>query len=189
MASHDTAPHDTARHHTAPHGTAPERVASPHRIDPTTLPGRPCSVAAALDVVGDRWALLIVREILLGNTRFSQIARNTGAPRDRLSARLRALVDAGVLDRQVYQESPRREEYRLTESGRELSRVTQALLDWGDRWAVTAPPVRLVHHHDHQLQTATVCTVCAEVVDRADVTRESLTPGWDVSGPVGASRS
>ena len=91
-------------------------------------------MAAALDIVGDRWALLIVREVLLGNTRFSQIARNTGAPRDRLSARLRALVDADVLDREVYQESPRREEYRLTESGRELSRVTQALLDWGDRW-------------------------------------------------------
>jgi hypothetical protein len=60
----------------------------------------------------------------------------------------------------VYQESPHREEYRLTASGRELSRVTQALLDWGDRWAVTASPVRLVHHHDHQLHTATVCTVC-----------------------------
>ena len=115
------ASHDTARQDTTPHDTAVDRAASLHRIDPTTLPGRPCSVAAALDVVGDRWALLIVREVLLGNTRFSQIARNTGAPRDRLSARLRALVDAGVLDRHVYQESPRREEYRLTESGRELS--------------------------------------------------------------------
>ena len=188
MAPQRTAPQRTAPQHTAPQHDAPQRTA-PHRIDPASLPGRPCSVAAALDVVGDRWALLIVREVLLGNTRFSQIARNTGAPRDRLAARLRALVEGGVLDRHVYQESPRREEYRLTESGRELSRVTQALLDWGDRWAVTTPPVRLVHRHDHQLRTATVCTVCGEVVDRADVTRESLTPDWDVSGPVGASRS
>ena len=152
----------------------------------TSFAKEKCPIARSLDTVGDWWALLIVREVLLGNTRFSQIARNTGAPRDRLAARLRALVDAGVLDRHAYQESPRREEYRLTPSGRDLSRVTQALLDWGDRWAVTSPPVRLVHHHDHQLHTATVCTVCGEVVDRADVTRESLTPGWDVSGPLDA---
>ncbi len=157
---------------------------APLRIDPTTLPGRPCSIAAALDIVGDRWSLLIAREVLLGNARFSQIARNTGAPRDRLAVRLRTLVDAGVLERHVYQESPRREEYRLTKSGRELSRVTQALLDWGDRWAVTTPPVRLVHHHDHTLHTATVCTACGEVVHRSDVTREERTPGWDVTGPV-----
>ena len=68
------------------------------RIDPQTLPGRPCSMAAALDVVGDRWSLLIVREVSFGNGRFSQIATNTGAPRDRLAARLKTLVDAGVLE-------------------------------------------------------------------------------------------
>jgi DNA-binding HxlR family transcriptional regulator len=153
------------------------------RIDPATLPGRPCSIAAALEVVGDRWSLLIVREVSFGNRRFSQIARNTGAPRDRLAARLRTLVDAGVLERHVYQDAPRREEYRLTEAGRDLAAVTGALLAWGDRWAVTSPPVRNLHH-GHEFTPLTYCTTCGEPVDRGDISRESLVPGWDTHGPV-----
>lgn len=153
------------------------------RIDPATLPGRPCSIAAALDVVGDRWSLLIVREVAFGNGRFTQIARNTGAPRDRLAARLRTLVDAGVLERHAYQDAPRREEYRLTDAGWDLGRVTSALLEWGDRWAVTSPPMRLMHH-EHQFAPKTTCTTCGETVDRSEVTRETLVAGWDASGPV-----
>jgi DNA-binding HxlR family transcriptional regulator len=154
------------------------------RIDPATLPGRPCSLAAALEIVGDRWSLLIVREVSFGNGRFTQIARNTGAPRDRLAARLKSLVDAGILERHAYQDAPRREDYRLTEAGRDLAAVTGALLQWGDRWAVTSPPVRLVHHHDHELTPKTYCTTCEEVVRRDDVTREALAPGWDIQGPL-----
>lgn len=153
------------------------------RIDPTTLAGRPCPVAAALDLVGDRWSLLIVREVLLGNGRFTQLVRNTGAPRDRLAARLRSLVDAGILERHTYQESPHRDEYRATEAGRDLGRVTQSLLDWGTRWAVTTPPLRL-HHHDHPLETQLTCAACGEPVERADITREELLPGWDAKGPI-----
>ena len=67
------------------------------------LPGRPCAIAASLEVVGDRWSLLVVREVALGNHRFTEIARGTGAPRDRLTTRLRDLVDAGVLERRPYQ--------------------------------------------------------------------------------------
>src|SRR5271155_521917 len=66
------------------------------------LPGRPCPIAAALDVVGERWALLIVRELALGNSRFEDIVRGTGAPRDRVAARLKALDDAGVIKRIRY---------------------------------------------------------------------------------------
>jgi DNA-binding HxlR family transcriptional regulator len=154
------------------------------RIDPTTLPGRPCSLAAALEIIGDRWSLLVVREVSFGNGRFSQIARNTGAPRDRLAARLKTLVDAGVLARHAYQETPLREEYRLTEAGRDLAAVTGALLAWGDKWAVTAPPIRLVHHHDHELTPKTYCTTCAGIVHREDVSRESLVDGWDIQGPL-----
>src|SRR6476646_737026 len=73
-----------------------------YRIDHGTLPGRPCSIAAALDLIGDRWSLLAIREVMFGNHRFSEIARNTGAPRDRLAARLKTLVDAGVLERRQY---------------------------------------------------------------------------------------
>jgi DNA-binding HxlR family transcriptional regulator len=150
------------------------------RIDPATLPGRPCSLAAALEMVGDRWSLLIVREVSFGNRRFSQIARNTGAPRDRLAARLKSLVDAGVLERHAY--APRREEYRLTDAGRDLAGVTMALLTWGDKWAVTQPSMRLVHH-DHAYTSVTACGTCGEAVERGDVTRESVAPGWTMSGP------
>ena len=84
------------------------------------LPGRPCSVAAALNLIGEKWSLLAVREIGFGNKRFDQIARNTGAPRDRLAARLRALESAGVIERRRYSEHPPRYDYELTEAGHEL---------------------------------------------------------------------
>ncbi|MDT5196020.1 MAG: hypothetical protein QOH20_2774, partial [Mycobacterium sp.] len=70
------------------------------------LPGRPCPIAAALEVVGERWALLVVREIALGATRFSDIVRGTGAPRDRIAARLKTLTSAGVITRVPYQSAP-----------------------------------------------------------------------------------
>ena len=152
------------------------------RRDPATLPGRPCSVAAALDVVGDRWALLAVREVSFGNHQFNQIARNTGAPRDRLAARLRDLVDAGVLERRPYQQSPRRDGYHLTRAGRDLSPIISGLLTWGDTWAATEPSMRL-RHHDHAFRPATVCRTCGEAVHEGDVTREVLAPGWTLAGP------
>ncbi len=102
-----------------------------------SLPGRPCPIAAALDLVGERWALLVVREIALGATHFSDIVRGTGAPRDRIAARLKALESAGVIVRSPYQSAPARYEYRLTESGRALIPVLDALLDWGKVHAVT----------------------------------------------------
>ncbi len=109
-------------------------------IDPATLPGRPCSAAAALELVGDRWSLLIVREVLFGHHRFSSLVRNTGAPRDRLAARLKSLVEAGILTKQQYSDAPPRSEYHLTAAGRALAPVLQALREWGDSYAVTAPP-------------------------------------------------
>lgn len=101
------------------------------------LPGRPCPIAAALELVGERWALLVVREIALGATRFSDIVRGTGAPRDRIAARLRALEQAGVVARSRYQDAPARHEYRLTDSGRALLPVLDALLAWGQAHAVS----------------------------------------------------
>jgi DNA-binding HxlR family transcriptional regulator len=100
------------------------------------LPGRPCPIAAALELVGERWALLVVREIALGATRFSDIIAGTGAPRDRIAARLKALEREGVVSRTPYHDSPVRYEYRLTESGVALIPVLDALLDWGKRHAV-----------------------------------------------------
>jgi DNA-binding HxlR family transcriptional regulator len=150
------------------------------RRDPATLPGRPCSLAAALEVVGDRWALLAVREVMFGNHQFSQIARNTGAPRDRLAARLKDLVAAGVLERRPAQ-GRFGEGYHLTEAGRDLGPVLRTLLAWGDRWVVTEPPIRF-RHHDHALVPSTTCATCGEDVRPADLTHEMNVPSWTMAG-------
>lgn len=159
------------------------------------VPGRPCSVAAALQLVGERWALLAIREIFYGNQRFDQIVRNTGAPRDRLAARLRALEEAGVVKRRAYNERPLRFEYHLTEAGRDLAPVMRALLSWGDRWAVDTPPVAFRHHggpgseHDaeHDLDLASTCRTCGEEVGAGGFTIDVRAPGWDRSGPIEGS--
>jgi DNA-binding HxlR family transcriptional regulator len=134
------------------------------------LPGRSCSIAASLEVVGDRWALLAVREVSFGRRRFSEILEGTGAPRDRLAARLKALVTAGVLERRQYQEAPPRFDYHLTEAGRDLVPVLRALMAWGDRWVVDEPPLTLLHH-DHVLDARPVCRTCGEPVRSRDVHR------------------
>ena len=99
------------------------------------LPGRPCSVAAALNLIGEKWTLLAVREITFGNKRFDAIAKNTGAPRDRLAARLRTLEAAGVVERRLYSEHPPRYEYELTQAGQELRAVLTVLRGWGGYFA------------------------------------------------------
>jgi DNA-binding HxlR family transcriptional regulator len=144
-------------------------------IDPASLPGRPCAAAAALELVGERWALLAVREISFGNHRFNQIARNTGAPRDRLAARLKALVEAGVLVRD--------DGYHLTEAGRDLGPVIASLLAWGNKWAVAQPTTQLRHHHDHEFRPRSVCAECGEVVGPGEVTPRSVVDGWTLAGP------
>jgi DNA-binding HxlR family transcriptional regulator len=100
------------------------------------LPGRPCPIAAALELVGERWALLVVRELALSNTRFEDIVRGTGGPRDRVTARLKALDQAGVIQRIPYQTAPPRFDYQLTDSGCALLPVLDALLTWGREHAV-----------------------------------------------------
>jgi len=134
--------------------------------------------------VGDRWALLAIRELIFGNHRFDQIARNTGAPRDRLTARLRALQDAGVIERRPYSDRPRRYEYHLTEAGRELAPVIHALRAWGDRWAVNEPPVVLEHSCGHELDMASTCRHCGSEIVDTELTIRPTTPGWDLRGPL-----
>ena len=101
------------------------------------LPGRPCPIAASLEVVGERWALLVVREVGLGARRFNEIVAGTGAPRDRIASRLTTLVEAGVLEKRQYQSGPPRFEYHLTDSGRALLPVLEGLLAWGRAYAVS----------------------------------------------------
>jgi DNA-binding HxlR family transcriptional regulator len=111
------------------------------------LPGRPCPIAAGLEVVGDRWSLLVVRELSLGATRFTEIVAGTGAPRDRIAARLRALVDAGVVSKVAYQSAPPRFDYRLTTAGQALLPVLDSLLVWGKQYAVAPDDPDRDRHH------------------------------------------
>lgn len=164
----------------------------PKRHPASDVPGRPCSIAAALEVVGERWALLALREINFGNHRFDQIARNTGAARDILTNRLRSLEDVGVIYRQRYQEHPPRYEYHFTEAGRDLRSVLNALRVWGDRWIVQEPPVQVVHSCGHQLDIVPVCAHCGNPVradDDTDWSEHVLASGWDRHGPTEPSRT
>ena len=140
-------------------------------------------MAAALNLVGEKWALLAVREIAFGNKRFDMIARNTGAPRDRLAARLRALEAAGVITRRQYSEHPARYEYELTQAGRELREVLRVLRVWGDKWAVESPPAVFTHSCGHDLDAAVICRHCGEEVNSDDLKVHVLTPGWSAQGP------
>ena len=106
-----------------------------------------CSIAGALEVVGERWSLLIVRNVFLGLRRFDQIQANLGIARNVLQSRLEKLVEQDVLERTAYQERPPRYEYRLTEKGLDLWPTIVALMQWGDRYTAgeAGPPVLLEH--------------------------------------------
>ena len=127
---------------------------------------RECSVARALEIVGEKWALLAVREIFLGNRKFDEMVRNTGAPRDTMAARLRVLVAAGILERRQYSEHPPRHEYRLTPAGRDLYPVILTLMRWGDKYLATSdgPPMVLEHRCGQRLSAHLVCESCGEPV-------------------------
>ena len=150
------------------------------------LPGRPCSVAAALNLIGEKWTLLAVREITFGNKRFDVIAKNTGAPRDRLAARLRTLEAAGVVERRLYSEHPPRYEYELTQAGQELRAVLTVLRGWGDRWAVDSPPTAFEHSCGHDLDPAVICRHCGAEIVPEELRVRVLAPGWTRTGPAEA---
>ena len=93
---------------------------------------RICPIADSLEVVGDRWSLLVLRELSLGVHRFNDIQRHTGAPRDRIADRLRSLEQSGVIERRRYSEHPPRYEYWLTPAGQDLAPVLDSLRAWGN---------------------------------------------------------
>jgi DNA-binding HxlR family transcriptional regulator len=127
--------------------------------------GRECSIANALGVVGERWSLLAMREIMLGERRFDQIARNTGASRDILAARLRKLVELGVLERRQYQTHPPRYEYVPAEAGQALQPILLSLMEWGDRYVTEGPPPTVWEHDcGAELHPETVCAQCGQPV-------------------------
>ena len=118
-------------------------------MKPKSFAGMRCPIAGALEIVGDRWTLLLIRDLSLGLSRYDAFRASTGIPAATLAARLRHLTEHGVVERVRYQERPARDEYRLTAKGRDLWKVSVALREWGDRWDVTgigAPTVETVDH-------------------------------------------
>jgi DNA-binding HxlR family transcriptional regulator len=102
--------------------------------------GQNCSIARALEIVGERWTLLIVRDAFLGISRFDDFQESLGIARNVLAERLARLVDEGILERVRYSERPERYEYRLTPKGRELNVALAGLRQWGDRYLSDRPP-------------------------------------------------
>lgn len=121
-----------------------------------------CSIAATLGVIGDRWTILILRDVFRGVRRFGQLQADLGIARNILSDRLQRLVDHGVLEQVPYQQRPLRHEYRLTAKGADLSPSLVALMHWGDRWyAQDRPPTVLVHDDcGTPLEQVTRCPAC-----------------------------
>ena len=132
------------------------------------------SVARALEIVGERWTLLILREAFFGVRRFGQLARNLQIPRPTLSTRLRTLVDKGLLEKVPYARDPDRHEYRLTDSGRDLFAAIVVLMQWGDHHLPHPEGPPIVLHHQPCDQTAEPILVCAHC--RQEITAHNVTP-------------
>ena len=144
--------------------------------------GMACSIAGVLDAVGDRWAMLILRDLGLGLSRFEDFRRSTGVTNATLSDRLRQLEQNELIERRQYQTSPDRYEYVLTRKGRDIILVIQALLQVGDKWAITGeagPPLKFVDGATgHGVKLALVDEKTGERVRMTDV-RPRPGPGAD----------
>ena len=131
--------------------------------------GQNCSVARALEVIGERWTLLIVRDAFLGLRRFDEFQQNLGIARNVLTDRLNRLVDEGILERVRYSERPARYEYRLTPKGRELNIAIAGLRQWGDKYLSETPPRLLRRKADGRPVVAALVPEDAAVLSAEDV--------------------
>jgi DNA-binding HxlR family transcriptional regulator len=148
---------------------------------------RECSVARALDVVGERWSLLVIREVSLGVRRFDAIRAATGAPRAVLTDRLASLVRDGILERVSYREegSRTRWEYRLTGAGRELTPVLTALRQWGDRHlsGEAGPPAVFTHRGcGAPVRVQHICADGHLIDDGREIARAAVPPAGARAG-------
>jgi DNA-binding HxlR family transcriptional regulator len=143
-----------------------------------TYRGQNCSIAGALELVGERWTLLILRDAFLGTRRFDDFQRNLGVARNVLQSRLGRLVEEGVLRRERYQERPERFEYRLTRKGVDLWPVLVSLMKWGDKHAApNGPPVIMRHIGcGGEIDDRRICTACGKHLE-AHESMPELGPG------------
>ena len=159
-----------------------------------TVTGQPsCSIQATLDIVGDRWTLLILRDLFRGVRRFSAMQHDLGIARNMLADRLGRLVDAGVVAKEPYQHRPVRYDYVLTAKGLDLSNSLLALMAWGDRWCHDGDAPTVLVHADcgTPLEIATRCPACDEPVSptrirsrssRSDTSLRDQVPREGLSG-------
>src|SRR3954464_7476601 len=135
----------------------------------------PCSIGRAMEVLGERWTFLIVREAFFGVRRFTELQRNLGIARNILSARLQTLTRAGILEKIRYQQEPERYEYKLTAMGRDLYPAIVSIMRWGDEYLAGdgGPPLLLYHQEcGHHASPTMVCSHCGETLDPRKVTPE-----------------
>ena len=131
-----------------------------------------CSIARTLDIIGEPWSPLILRDVYVGITRFEQLRNDLGISRKVLAERLSWLVEQGVLDRRPYSDRPPRHEYLLTVKGLELCDLLLVMVGWGDRWTAGAagPPVLHRHHACGQISHVELhCSVCDQPMRAADI--------------------
>jgi DNA-binding HxlR family transcriptional regulator len=144
--------------------------------------GQNCSIARALEVVGERWTLLIVRDVFLGLRRFDQMQESLGIARNVLTDRLNRLVEEGILERVRYSERPERFEYRLTAKGRELNIALTALRQWGDKYLSEKPPRLLRRKADGKPVVAALVPKGADVL-RPEEVETVPGPGAQAAAP------
>ncbi|RYI99447.1 MAG: transcriptional regulator [Actinomycetales bacterium] len=137
----------------------------------TSFADAPCSIAQALEVIGDWWTPLILRDVLMGVTRFEQMQSRLGIARNVLAQRLDSLVEHGVLEQVQYQDRPVRHEYVLTRKGKDLWPVLTMLRQWGDTWyAPDGPPIEMVHTPcGHAAPAELSCSACGETLRGRDL--------------------
>lgn len=136
-----------------------------------------CSLARGLDLIGDWWSPLIIRDLFLGVARFDELVEDLGISRNLLTRRLKSLVRNGIVERKAYQRRPTRYAYRLTEAGRDLVPAILALTAWGDRWAQPPQGSPILFTHTmcgHQFQPQVTCSICGEAISAETV---SAAPG------------
>ncbi|GAA3142003.1 helix-turn-helix domain-containing protein [Streptomyces rameus] len=146
----------------------------------TSFANWPCSIARTLDLLGDHWTPLVVREAFYGIRRFDDFQRELGIARNTLTDRLNRLVDEGVLEKRLYEREPPRYDYVLTEKGRDLFTVLATMSRWGDRWLAGEEGVPVVFHHDacgHDTTAEVVCSQCRRPLT-VEETSMRMGPGY-----------
>jgi DNA-binding HxlR family transcriptional regulator len=162
----------------------------------SSLGHHPCSIARTLDVAGEWWTPLIVKDVAYGVRRFGELQEDLGISANVLSDRLEALVSEGILRTHVYQERPRRHEYRLTDKGADLIPALLALMQWGDRWKWPGGrgPVRVLHEEcGHEVHVEVRCEHCEREADSGELRAKARprvidAPGEGEPGSVSGAR-